>query len=83
MHYYRAEEREKMMEKVTSVNGLIRSLPRPRKRRMWNVVIDGAVVQGVSASDDRQETAERYVASKYPGQTFELVYVGWRISRHQ
>lgn len=65
-----------------SVNDLLRSLPRPRKRRMWNVVIDGTVVQGVSASDDRKETAQAYIASKYPGKTFDLVYMGWRISRH-
>lgn len=85
MHYYRVEERKRvmMMEKVTHINDWIASLPRPRKRRMWNVVINGTVVQGVSASDDRQETAERYIASKYPGQAFTLVYTGWRISRHQ
>ena len=72
-----------MMERVMSVSKFTRSLPRPKKRIFWNVVIDGTVVQGVSASDNSKATAERYIASKYPGKAFELVYVGWRISRHQ
>ena len=29
------------MEKVISVNSFIASLPKIRKRRIWNVVIDG------------------------------------------
>lgn len=67
------------MEKVTSVNGWIASLPRIRKRKIWNVVIDGKVVQGVSATDNRKATAEAYIANKYPGQRFTLVFVEWRI----
>lgn len=67
------------MEKVTSVNGFIASLPKIRKRRIWNVIIDGKVVQGVSATDNRQETAQAYIASKYPGQVFTLKFVGWKI----
>jgi len=70
------------MQPSMSVNDLIRSLPRPRKRRMWNVVMDGVVVQGVSASDNRESTARTYIANKYPGKVFDLVYTGWRISRH-
>lgn len=66
-----------------SVNDLIRSLPRPRKRKMWNVVIDGVVVQGVSSPVNSKADAEAYIANKYPGQAFTLVYTGWRITRHQ
>jgi len=72
-------KRELKMEKVTSVNGFIGSLPRIRRRRIWSVTIDGKVVQGVSAHDNRKETAEAYIASKYPGQAFTLKFVEWRI----
>ena len=67
------------MEKVTSVNGFIASLPKIRKRKIWNVIIDGKVVQGVSATDNLKATAEAYIASKYPGQVFTLKFVEWRI----
>lgn len=67
------------MEKSTHVNDLIGSLPRMRRRRIWSVIIDGKVVQGVSATDNRKETAEAYIASKYPGQAFKLVFAEWRL----
>jgi hypothetical protein len=67
------------MEKVISVNSFIGSLPKIRKRRIWNVVIDGKTVQGVSASDNRQSTAEAYIRSKYPNAQFTLVFAGWKI----
>jgi hypothetical protein len=67
------------MEKVTSVNSFIASLPKIRKRRIWNVIIDGKIVQGVSATDNRKETAEAYIASKYPGQVFVLKFAHWKI----
>ncbi|NDB60547.1 hypothetical protein EB001_19175 [bacterium] len=67
------------MEKVTSVNGFIGSLPKIRKRRIWNVVIDGQVVQGVGATDNRKSTAEAYIAKKYPGQKFTLIFREWKI----
>jgi hypothetical protein len=67
------------MEKVQSVNGFISSLPKIRKRRIWQVIINGTVVQGVSASDNRKETAQAYIASKYPGQTFTLEFSHWKI----
>lgn len=69
------------MEKVTSVNGFINSLPRIPKRKIWNVVMDGEIVQGVSASDDRQSTAEAYIAEKYPNREFTLVFVGYKIGK--
>lgn len=67
------------MEKVTNVNSLINSLPKIRRRRIWQVFIDGKVVQGVSASDNRKETAQAYIASKYPGQVFTLKFSHWKI----
>ena len=67
------------MEKVQSVNGFISSLPKIRKRRIWQVIINGTVVQGVSASDNRKETAQAYIASKYPGQSFTLKFSHWKI----
>jgi len=67
------------MEKVTSVNSFIASLPKIRRRRIWSVIIDGKVVQGVSATDNRKATAEAYIASKYPGQVFTLKFSHWKI----
>lgn len=67
------------MEKATSVSDFIGSLPKIRKRKIWSVIIDGKVVQGVSATDNRKETAQAYIASKYPGQVFTLKFIEWRI----
>lgn len=67
------------MEKTTSVSDFIGSLPKIRKRKIWSVVIDGKVVQGVSATDNRKETAQAHIASKYPGQVFTLKFIEWRI----
>lgn len=67
------------MEKTTSINGFIASLPKIRKRKIWSVTIDGKIVQGVSASDNKKETAEKHIAAKYPGQVFTLKFVEWRI----
>ena len=72
-------EKDKKMEKVNSVNGFISSLPKIRKRKIWSVTIDGKIVQGVSADDNRESTAQAYIASKYPGQVFTLKFVEWRI----
>lgn len=67
------------MEKVTHVNDLIASLPAIRKQRVWKVIIDGVVVQGVRATDNRKSTAEAYIAKKYPGKAFKLVFSCWKI----
>lgn len=67
------------MEKNVSVNGFIASLPKIRKRRIWKVVIDGQVVQGVSATDNRKSTAEKYIAEKYPNTQFTLVFSHWKM----
>jgi hypothetical protein len=72
-------EKDRKMEKVQSVNGFISSLPKIRKRRIWKVIINGTVVQGVSADDNRKSTAQAYIASKYPGQAFTLEFSHWKI----
>jgi hypothetical protein len=72
-------KREFKMQKSTSVNDFIGSLPKIRKRKIWSVTIDGKIVQGVSADDNREETARAYIASKYPNQVFTLKFVEWRI----
>ena len=67
------------MQPSVSVNDFIGSLPRIRRRRIWNVIIDGKVVQGVSATDNLKATAETYIAGKYPGQVFTLQFSHWKI----
>lgn len=67
------------MEKSVNINSFIGSLPKIRRRRIWNVVIDGKIVQGVSASDNRKSTAESYIRSKYPNAQFTLVFARWKI----
>lgn len=67
------------MQPSVNVNDWIGSLPKIRRRRVWNVIIDGKVVQGVSATDNRKATAEAYIAAKYPGQTFTLVFARWKM----
>lgn len=71
-------QRIEKMNPAISTNNFIASLPRIRRRRIWNVVIDGKVVQGVSATDNRRSSAEAYIANKYPGQVFTLVFMEWR-----
>lgn len=67
------------MEKVTSVSSFIASLPKIRKRRIWTVTIDGQMVQAVSATDNRKETAQAYIDAKYPGKVCVLKFAEWRI----
>ena len=67
------------MQPSVNVNDWIGSLPKIRRRRVWNVIIDGKVVQGVSATDNRKATAEAYIAAKYPGQAFTLVFARWKM----
>ena len=70
------------MEKVTHINDFIRSLPKVRMtRKVWQVVMDGTVVQCVSASDNRKSTAEAYIASKYPGKKFTLIFLENRVGK--
>lgn len=78
--YNRDRERESdKMRTRMSVNDLIGSLPKIQKRKIWNVMMDGKVIQGVSATDNRESTARDYIASKYPNKEFSLVFVEYRI----
>ena len=63
------------MEKVTSVNSFIRSLPRIVQKKVWKVTDkDGTVVQYVGATDNKKYTAQKYIDEKYPGQTLTLTF---------
>lgn len=63
------------MEKSVSVNGFIGGLPRIVKKKIWKVTDEnGTVVQCVSASDNRKDTAQAYINAKYPGRTLKLTF---------
>lgn len=63
------------MEKVTSVNDLIRSLPRMVEKKVWKVVDqDGTVVQYVGSTDNKKYTAQKYIDEKYPNRVLKLVF---------
>ena len=76
----RKKKERKKMEKVTHTNDFIASLPRIRCKLIWNVVMDGKIVQAVSATDNMEDTASAYIASKYPGKKFRLVFAGYKSS---
>ncbi|NBP16921.1 hypothetical protein EBU95_21495 [bacterium] len=67
------------MEKSINTNDFLASLPKIRRRRIWNVIIDGKVVQGVSSDSNKKSTAEAYIAQKYPGKQFKLVFACWKV----
>jgi hypothetical protein len=63
------------MQPTQSVNGFIRSLPRMVKKKVWKAVeLDGTVVQYVSATDNRELTAHRYINEKYPDKVLLLKF---------
>lgn len=63
------------MEKVMSVNGLIASLPKIVKKKVWKVTdSNGTVVQYVGATDNRKGTAQLYINNKYPTQKLTLSF---------
>ena len=63
------------MEKSVNVNDWIGSLPRIVQKKVWKVMDkNGTVVQYVGATDNRKSTAQRYIDSKYPGQTLTLTF---------
>lgn len=69
------KKREKKMEKVTSVNDFIRSLPRIVQKKVWKVTDkDGTVVQYVGATDNRKYTAQKYIDEKYPDKVLKLTF---------
>ena len=65
------------MEKVTSVNGFINTLPRIVAKKIWRVTDStGTIIQYVSATDNRESTAQMYINNKYPNQVLTLTYTG-------
>jgi len=63
------------MEKVTSVNSFIRSLPRIVQKKVWKVTDkNGTVVQYVGATDNRKSTAQKYINEKYPDRVLTLTF---------
>lgn len=63
------------MEKTTSVNSFIGSLPRIVQKKIWKVTDEnGTVVQCVSASNNRKYTAQEYINTKYPGRAMKLTF---------
>ena len=67
------------MEDYSKPFDLLANLPRIRKRKIWEVYIDGKLVQLVGATDNRKATAERYIAGKYPNVQFTLKFLEYRI----
>ena len=63
------------MEKTMNENDLIASLPRIVEKRVWKVMDEnGAVVQCVASTDNRQSTAQKYIDGKYPGRALSLTF---------
>jgi hypothetical protein len=63
------------VQKSTSVNGFINSLPRIVQKKVWKVTdTDGTVVQYVGSTDNRKSTAQAYIDQKYPGKTLTLTF---------
>jgi hypothetical protein len=63
------------IQKSTSVNGFINSLPRIVQKKVWKVTDEnGTVVQHVAATDNRKATAQKYIDQKYPGKTLTLTF---------
>jgi len=67
------------MENYAKNFDILANLPRIRKRKIWEVIMDGKVVQLVGATDNRKITAERYIANKYPNAQFTLKFLEYRI----
>lgn len=63
------------IQRSTSINSIIRSLPRNRTRHVWNIIIDNKVVGWVAAKYDSD--AERYVRNNYPNKSFRLEWIRW------
>lgn len=67
------------MENHAHTFDILANLPRIRKRKIWEVYVDGKLVQLVGATDNRKATAERYIAGKYPNVQFTLKFLEYRI----
>jgi hypothetical protein len=69
------KEREEKMEKATSVNSFINSLPKITQKKVWKVIDqNGTVVQYVGATDNRKSSAQAYIDHKYAGQKLTLTF---------
>ena len=65
------------MQKATHINELMAELARIVPKKIWNVYDEqGNLVQGVSASDNRKRTAQKYIDGKYPDRTMRLKFAG-------
>ena len=65
------------MQKATHINELMAELARIVPKKIWNVYDEqGNLVQGVSASDNRKRTAQKYIDEKYPDRTMRLKFAG-------
>lgn len=63
------------MQKETSVNSLISSLPKIVQKQVWKVTDqNGTVVQYVGATDNRKSSAQAYIDEKYVGQNLTLTF---------
>jgi hypothetical protein len=63
------------MEKTTHINDFIASLPRIVEKKIWKVTDkNGKVIQCVSATDNRKDTAQKYIDEKYPSQALTLTF---------
>lgn len=63
------------IQKSTSVNSFIGSLPRIVQKKIWRVTDEnGTLVQCVSATDNRKYTAQAYIDQKYPGRVLKLTF---------
>lgn len=63
------------IQKSTSVNGFLASLPRIVAKKIWKVTdSNGTVVQYVSATDNLKRTAQKYIDEKYPNQVMKLTF---------
>ena len=67
------------MEDYSKPFDILANLPRIRKRKIWQVIINDTVVQLVGATDNQKATAEKYIASKYPNDQFTLKFLEYRI----
>jgi len=71
----RVKKREREMEKSTSVNGFINSLPRIVQKKVWKVTDkDGTVVQYVGSTNNKKYTAQQYINEKYPNRDLKLTF---------
>ena len=63
------------MEKATSVNSFISSLPKIVQKKVWKVTDqNGTVIQYVGATDNRKSSAQAYINEKYVGQSLTLTF---------